>query len=250
MNLNFYKILHCQVNDSQLIIKKNYYKLCKKYHPDRIKNNPDNGSKEHIKKINLAYEVLGDLDKRKNYNKYILKKEKSKIDYLNMLFIIYNTVYNDTLKIMLENAIIQYLNIYQTITIKFFDFYNGSKQKINLFVKNYNTNKDEEISLLFELDKQKNRFKNKGDLFHFFKGDIIININIDYGIYNQFQIMNDRLFYLVNNSSKIELPTGDILDITNIKWNHSKYGYISTIANYGLLKNKNRNFLTLCKNSQ
>ena len=47
MNLNFYKILHCRVNDSQSIIKKNYYKLCRKYHPDRNKNNTE----EHIKKI-------------------------------------------------------------------------------------------------------------------------------------------------------------------------------------------------------
>jgi len=243
MNLNFYKILHCRVNDTQSVIKKNYYKLCKKYHPDRSKNN----SEEHIKKINLAYEVLGDPDKRKNYNKYILKKEKSKIDYLNMLFIIYNTVYNDTLKKMIETAIIQYLNIYQTITIKFMDFYNGSSQKINLFIKNYNTDNEEEITLLVDLDKLLYKFENKGDLFHFFKGDLIINIVIDYGMYNQFQIMSDKLFYLVNNESKIELPSGDILDITDMKWNYSKYGYISTIPSYGLLKNEKREYITLCK---
>lgn len=243
MNLNFYKILHCRVKDSQSVIKKNYYKLCKKYHPDRNKNNTE----EHIKKINLAYEVLGDPDKRRNYNKYVLKKEKSKIDYLNMLFIIYNTVFNDTLKKMVETAIIQYLNIYQTITIKFIDFYNGSRQKINLFIKNYNDNNEEEISLLFDLDKLSYRFKKDGDLFHFFKGDVIIKINIDYGIYNKFQIINDRLFYLVDQEKTIELPTGDILDITDMKWNNSKYGCISTISSFGLLKKNNREYLTLCK---
>ena len=66
MNLNFYNILNCNINDTQSVIKKNYYKLCKKYHPD--KNN--NKSSNRIKKINLAYEVLGDPDKRKKYITY------------------------------------------------------------------------------------------------------------------------------------------------------------------------------------
>ena len=41
MNLNFYNILNCNINDTQSVIKKNYYKLCKKYHPDK-NNNRDN----------------------------------------------------------------------------------------------------------------------------------------------------------------------------------------------------------------
>ena len=244
--MNFYKILKCNVNDSSTVIKKKYHKLCKKYHPDKNKNKTD----DIIKKINLAYEVLGDPDKRHKYNKYIMKKEKSKIDYLNMMYIIYNTVYNDTLKIVIEQAIVQYLNINQTIKINFKDFYNGSKQKINIYFKDHNNNRDEELSLIFTLDKLKFTFINKGDIFHMFRGNINITIIIDYGEYNQFQIMNNKLFYLVstnNNNLEIKLPTKDILDITNIKWNNSKYGLISTISDYGLLKNNVREYLTLCK---
>ena len=117
--MNFYKILNSDINDTQSVLKKKYYKLCKKYHPDKNKKNSD----EKIKKINLAYEVLGDPDKRKQYNKYLLKKDKSKCDYLNMLYILHNTIFNDTLKFLIEKAIINYLNINQTIKINFSDFY-------------------------------------------------------------------------------------------------------------------------------
>jgi len=240
--MNFYKILNSDINDAQSVLKKKYYKLCKKYHPDKNKKNSD----EKIKKINLAYEVLGDPDKRKQYNKYLLKKDKSKCDYLNMLYILYNTIFNDTLKFLIEQAIKNYLNINQTIKINFSDFYIGSKQKINLYIKDFNTNEDTEISLLFDLDKQKYIFENKGDIFKTFKGNVKITIIIDYGQYNQFQIINNKLFYLVNNNKEIELPTGDILDITNLNWKNSKYGNIATIDNFGLIKNNKREYLTLC----
>ena len=177
-----------------------------------------------------------------------LKKDKSKCDYLNMLYILHNTIFNDTLKFLIEKAIINYLNINQTIKINFSDFYIGSKQKINLFIKNFDNNEETEISLLFNLDKQKFIFKNKGDVFKTFKGDVNITVIIDYGTYNQFQIINNKLFYLVtNNNKEIELPTGDILDINNLKWNNSQYGRIATINNYGLLQNNTREYLTLCK---
>ena len=136
--------------------------------------------------------------------------------------------------------------INQTIKINFSDFYIGSKQKINLYIKDFNTNEDTEISLLFDLDKQKYIFENKGDIFKTFKGNVKITIIIDYGQYNQFQIINNKLFYLVNNNKEIELPTGDILDITNLNWKKSKYGNIATIDNFGLIKNNKREYLTLC----
>lgn len=242
--MNFYKILNSNIDDTQSVLKKRYYKLCKKYHPDKNKKNSD----EKIKKINLAYEVLGDPDKRKQYNKYLLKKDKSKCDYLNMLYILYKTIFNDTLKFLIEQAIINYLNINQTIKINFYDFYIGSKQKINLYIKNFDNNEENEINLLFNLDKLNFIFKNKGDVFKTFKGNVNITVIIDYGPYNQFQIINNKLFYLVvNNNKEIELPTGDILDINNLKWNNSQYGRIATIDNYGLLQNNVREYLTLCK---
>ena len=85
--MNFYNILNSNIDDSQKDIKKNYYKLCKKYHPDKNYNNQS----DQIKKINLAYEVLGDPQKRRKYNKFVLKNQKSNLDYLNMLYLFYKT---------------------------------------------------------------------------------------------------------------------------------------------------------------
>lgn len=64
---DYYKILGVDKNASQDEIKKAYRKLAVKYHPDR---NPDDKEAENkFKDISEAYEVLGDPEKRKKYDK-------------------------------------------------------------------------------------------------------------------------------------------------------------------------------------
>lgn len=65
---NLYEILEISENATQDEIKKSYRKLAKKYHPDINSDDPEAENK--FKDINAAYEVLGDVDKRKKYDMY------------------------------------------------------------------------------------------------------------------------------------------------------------------------------------
>ena len=62
---DFYKLLGVSKTATENEIKKAYRKLSLEYHPDKNPS-PDAGSK--FQKINEAYEILGDVDKRKMYD--------------------------------------------------------------------------------------------------------------------------------------------------------------------------------------
>ena len=67
MEKNYYEWLEINENASQEIIEKAYKTLIKKYHPDLQKeNNKKIEYQEIIKKINEAYEVLSDTNKKFN----------------------------------------------------------------------------------------------------------------------------------------------------------------------------------------
>ncbi|MEJ8802294.1 J domain-containing protein [Pontibacter sp. H249] len=63
---DYYKILGVDKTASQADIKKAYRALAKKYHPD--KNKDDKAAENKFKDVSEAYEVLGDKDKRTQYD--------------------------------------------------------------------------------------------------------------------------------------------------------------------------------------
>ena len=67
-NKDYYKILGVEKGASQDEIKSAYRKLAKLYHPDLHPNDKEAASK--FKEVNEAYEVLGDPNKRANYDEY------------------------------------------------------------------------------------------------------------------------------------------------------------------------------------
>lgn len=65
---DYYKILGVEKSASPEEIKKAFRKLAVKYHPD--KNKDDKKAEEKFKEINEAHEVLGDPEKRKQYDTF------------------------------------------------------------------------------------------------------------------------------------------------------------------------------------
>lgn len=63
---DYYKVLEVDKKASDADIKKAFRKLARKYHPDVNPNNKEAEAK--FKEINEAYEVLGDPEKRKQYD--------------------------------------------------------------------------------------------------------------------------------------------------------------------------------------
>jgi len=63
---NFYEVLNVKENVSQDEIKKAYRQLSLQYHPDRNQNSLESTNK--FQNINAAYEVIGDEQKRRQYD--------------------------------------------------------------------------------------------------------------------------------------------------------------------------------------
>lgn len=62
---NYYKILGISKKASKEDIKKAYYKLAHRYHPDK-----GGGDEKRFKEINEAYQILSDKNKRAQYDKF------------------------------------------------------------------------------------------------------------------------------------------------------------------------------------
>ena len=70
---DYYKILEVDKNFTEDQLKKNYKKLCLKYHPDRLAGKSEEEKKsaeEKFKDIQEAYECLSDPDKRAHYDRF------------------------------------------------------------------------------------------------------------------------------------------------------------------------------------
>lgn len=66
---DFYQVLGVSKNASENDIKKAYKKLSLKYHPDKNPTNKE-AAEEIFKKVSYAYGIIGDAQKRKDYDNY------------------------------------------------------------------------------------------------------------------------------------------------------------------------------------
>jgi curved DNA-binding protein CbpA len=66
-SMEYYDLLEVPATATAAEIKKSYYKLAIKYHPDK---NKDPEAEERFKKISEAYQVLSNEELRKRYNQF------------------------------------------------------------------------------------------------------------------------------------------------------------------------------------
>ena len=152
MEQNYYDILEVSKNASPEIIEKAYKTLVKKYHPDLQKDEDKNKYEEKIKKINEAYDILSDSEKRKKYD-FNLKNTEISIN-------VYNTLYQENinlknnLNILKEklNSLNNFQNNYEKNNLN----YNNLENKKNNYSENFNTKNNFKLNKLFNLKK---RFK-------------------------------------------------------------------------------------------
>lgn len=140
MKENYYDILEISKNASPEIIEKAYKTLVKKYHPDLQENDLKIKYEEKIKKINEAYEVLSDSEKRKNYD-FNLKNDEISIDD-------YNNLYNENINLKNE---INYLKS---------NLNNYKKNYNNNSINNYNNNSDNAYNSMNNIENKINPQKN------------------------------------------------------------------------------------------
>lgn len=210
--MNFYDILHVNSNASYNEIKKSYKTLALKYHPDK---NKASDTIEKFKKINIAYEVLSDTNKRRKYDNMTNNQKGA---FYNALTLIINSMesnntckkiinyfYSDDKKFKIDINELNFKRIYNTVinrldslTLReyadFLDTFNNHdviKQDIsndiyiliNSTLKEQYMNKYKKIqfkhldeSLFVPLREQEVIFKNKGKTIDNVTGDIIVNI--------------------------------------------------------------------------
>lgn len=75
-----YEILEVSEKASPEVIEKAYKVLVKKYHPDLQKESDKKNAEVMMKKINEAYEVLQDAQKRMEYDNNLEEKRKEEIE--------------------------------------------------------------------------------------------------------------------------------------------------------------------------
>jgi len=103
-DFNPYNILGVNRDDSLSLIKKKYYKMAMRYHPDKYKAKNDQDKKVNetrFKNISKAYSILSDDRKRYIYDNYrIIAETQEDIDDIDSSFLFNGSSINNTMNTM------------------------------------------------------------------------------------------------------------------------------------------------------
>lgn len=84
---NLYEILEVSEKASKEVIDKAYHVLVKKYHPDLQEGNKKKSAEKKMQKLNEAYEIIGNEEKRKAYDEELKfkREEERRIEEQNRI---------------------------------------------------------------------------------------------------------------------------------------------------------------------
>ncbi len=116
-NRNYYKILGIEPTDDENKIKQAYKALVKRWHPDV--NNNSIESRQMMKDINEAYEILSDFRLRNEYNKVMFGSVKGKS---NIRSYSYTSSYKPVSEEVRERVHKKYENKYKDANKYYSDF--------------------------------------------------------------------------------------------------------------------------------
>lgn len=217
--MNYYDVLEVPYDATEEQINKSYKRLALKYHPDKYKL--DGG--ERFKKINEAYQVLHDIEKRKMYdaiyNDDTLRHNdisgNNSIDFSSIISIlislILKIVKKDNHNIQKKTNINQKKDIHLNINVELESVYNGEIKKITIHTKRLNGEKKIKNIYIPLYDIQDEYiFKNEGDEYEPDKfTDIKITVNIiSHPTIHRDRILNDYDLYIDTTMTLYEFYTG------------------------------------------
>lgn len=257
--MSLYQILELEKSANYSDIKKSYYKLAKKYHPDKNKNGTDK-----FRQINLAYTILSNNESKKKYDEklddidpYTLIQNiinKNNLTFINSIF---NFVYDDNNELKndinkfnfkgIYNKIINNVNldIVSNINIDINKIYFDEcyklliKRNIDGILKDYNLN------VKFDIYDEEIQYDGLGDKFKYLVGNLKININQiisenmiildDYNIL----IKSNNLNYILFNKIKLneQLKIKHYEDNIKIIYEYNNLGFFNGV-NRGKLYQK------------
>lgn len=122
---NYYEELEVSNKASKEVIEKAYKVLAKKYHPDTNTDENKAQAEEKFKKLNEAYEVLSDAQKRNQYDLELKDQEKPSVSYDEYLKVLNE---NNILKLKLQNIANSTLNYNNA---RYYNVYNKTNSNNN-----------------------------------------------------------------------------------------------------------------------
>jgi DnaJ family protein B protein 4 len=236
MKPDLYSILEISKDASEQDIKKAYRKLTLQYHPDR-NNSPD--ADEKIRKINEAYEILGDKDKRSQYDSGPFHQQPGVFHFAHGQGVDINNIFNMFFNgggipphssfNVFHNGVPQHIKpspIVHALTISLEQYFKGCsfELKIDRTINagssvSYET-ETFQISIPACVEYEKIIIQEKGNVYQNCKGDIVVSILIEY--ISPFSRRGNDLIYSKNLTLKESLcgfsfdilhPNGDTIKI-------------------------------------